>query len=52
LKLTTTFSSTIILDKALVYKECLIKEAMEIRLCPRNFNKDEGFILSVMVPHD
>jgi hypothetical protein len=37
------FSSTAILDKALVYIDNLIKEAIEIRLHPRNFNKDRGF---------
>jgi hypothetical protein len=40
------FNSTTILDKALNYMYCLIKEAMEIRFHPRNFNRHMGFNLS------
>lgn len=37
------FGSTTVLDKALGYMSCLIKEAVEIRLQPRNINRDRGF---------
>jgi hypothetical protein len=40
------FSSTSILDKAAGYMDCLIKEAVEIRLNFNNFNRDCGFLLS------
>jgi hypothetical protein len=40
------FSSTSILDKATGYMDHMIKEAIEIRLHPRNFNRDRGFTLS------
>jgi hypothetical protein len=40
------FSSTAILEEALVYIDNLIKEAVEIRLHPRNFNRDGDFSLS------
>jgi hypothetical protein len=39
-------SSTTTLDKAQGYMDCLIKEAIEMRLHPRNFNRDGGFNLS------
>jgi hypothetical protein len=40
------FSSTSILDKAPGYMDCLIKEAIKIRLHPRNFNGNGGLNLS------
>jgi hypothetical protein len=40
------FSSTSVLDKAAGYMDRLVKEAIEIRLNPRNFNRDGGFTLS------
>jgi hypothetical protein len=40
------FSSTVMLDKAPVCIDNLIKEAVEIRLHPRNFNMDRGLNLS------
>jgi hypothetical protein len=36
----TEFGSTTILDKAPGYIDHLIKEAIKIRFCPRNFNRD------------
>jgi hypothetical protein len=44
------FDNTTILHKALGYIDHLIKKAIEIRLYPRNFNRDRGFNLSVLVP--
>jgi hypothetical protein len=35
-----------ILGKATGYMDCVIKEAIEIRLHPKNFNRDSGFTLS------
>jgi hypothetical protein len=40
------FSSTSVLDKTTGYMERIVKEATEIRLNTRNFNRDGGFILS------
>jgi hypothetical protein len=40
------FSRISILDKATGYRDRKIKEAVEIRLYPRNFNRDGGFTLS------
>jgi hypothetical protein len=40
------FSSISILDKATGYKDHVIKEAIEIKLYPNNFNRDGGFTLS------
>jgi hypothetical protein len=34
------------LEKATGYMDCMIKEAMEIRLHPNNFSRDLGFTLS------
>jgi hypothetical protein len=42
----TDFSSMSILDTTTGYAECMIKEATEIRLHPRKFNRDRGFTLS------
>jgi hypothetical protein len=42
----TEFCSITILDKAPGYMDNLIKEAIKIRLHPRNFNGDGGFSLS------
>jgi hypothetical protein len=39
------FASTTMLDKALGNMDSLRKEAIEIRLHPRNINRDVGFIL-------
>jgi hypothetical protein len=35
-----SFSSNSTLDNATGYMDCMIKEAVEIRLHPRNFNRD------------
>jgi hypothetical protein len=43
---TTLTSATPAPTKALGYIDCLIKEAVEIRLHPRNFNRDVGFNFS------
>jgi hypothetical protein len=43
----TDFNSTSIPDKATGYTDHLIKEAMEIRLHLRNFNRDRGFNFSL-----
>jgi hypothetical protein len=40
------FRSTFVSDKAAGYVDRLIKEAIEIRLNTRNFNRDGGFTLS------
>jgi hypothetical protein len=40
------FSSTSIQDKVTGYMDSMIKEAVEIRLHPRNFNRDGGFTVS------
>jgi hypothetical protein len=40
------FSSTSVLDKTTGYMGHLMKEAIEIRLNTRNFNRDSGFMLS------
>jgi hypothetical protein len=40
------FGHISILDKAAGYMDCMIKEVIKIRLHPRNFNWDDGFILS------
>jgi hypothetical protein len=40
------FSSTSVLDKTTGYMDCLMKEAIEIRLNTGNFNRDNGFMLS------
>jgi hypothetical protein len=40
------FSNTAILNKAMGYMDHLIEKATEIRLCPRNINRDGGFSLS------
>jgi hypothetical protein len=42
----TDFSSTSVLDKAAGYMDHLVKEAIEIWLNTRNFNRDGGFTLS------
>jgi hypothetical protein len=42
----TEFSSTAMLDKTLGYLICLIKEAIEIWLHPRNFSGEGGFSLT------
>jgi hypothetical protein len=42
----TEFGNITVLDKTLGYMECLIKETTEIRLHPRNFNRDRAFNLS------
>jgi hypothetical protein len=39
------FSSTSVLDKAAGYMDRLVKEAIEIRLNTRNFNREGGFTL-------
>jgi hypothetical protein len=46
------FKSISVLDKATGYMDCVIKEATEIRLHPKNFNRDGGFTLSVLIPDD
>jgi hypothetical protein len=43
----TEFGSITILDKAPGYMDHLIKEALKIRLHPRNFNRNRGFSLSL-----
>jgi hypothetical protein len=35
-----------VLDRASGYMDCLIKEAIQIRLNHKNFNRDNGFTLS------
>jgi hypothetical protein len=40
------FSSVYILNKATGFMDRIIKEAIEIRLHPRNFKRDSGFTLS------
>jgi hypothetical protein len=45
-------SNTTMLDKASGYTDCLIKEDTEIRIHPRNLNKERGFNLWVLVPSD
>jgi hypothetical protein len=40
------FSSLSILNKASGFMDRIIKEAIEIRLHPKNFNRDSGFTLS------
>jgi hypothetical protein len=40
------FSSTSILEKAIGYVDHVIKVATEIKLHPRNFNRNRGFTLS------
>jgi hypothetical protein len=40
------FSSTSVLHKAAGYLNCLVKEAIEIRLNTRNLDRDGGFILN------
>jgi hypothetical protein len=40
------FSSTSVLDKTTGYIDCLVKEAIEIRLNTGNFSRDGGFMLS------
>jgi hypothetical protein len=40
------FSSTSVLDKMTGYMDCLVKEAIEIRLNTGNFNREGGFMLS------
>jgi hypothetical protein len=40
------FSSISILDEATGYMDHVIKEAIEIRLHLRSFNRDDGFTLS------
>lgn len=40
------FKSIYMLDKATGYMDCVIKEATEFRLYPKNFNKGSGFTLS------
>jgi hypothetical protein len=40
------FSSTPVLEKTAGYMDRLVKEAIEIRLNTRNFNRDDGFTLS------
>jgi hypothetical protein len=37
------FNSTLLLDKAAKYINCLVMEAITIRLHPRNFKRDGGF---------
>jgi hypothetical protein len=46
MKHTINFSNTAILDKVPGYTDLLIKEAIEMRLHTRNFNRDEGFNLN------
>lgn len=41
-----SFSHTAILNKAPAFVDCLIKEAVEIRLHPTNFSRDGAFNLS------
>jgi hypothetical protein len=38
------FGSTSVLDRAAGYMDCLMKEATEIQVNARNFNRDGGFI--------
>jgi hypothetical protein len=40
------FSSTSVLDRTTGYMDCLVKEAVEIRLNTGNFNRNSGFMLS------
>jgi hypothetical protein len=40
------FKNISILDKATGYMDHVIKEATEIRLQPKNFNRDGGFTFS------
>jgi hypothetical protein len=40
------FKGIAILDKATGQMDCVIKEVIEIRLHPKNFNRDGGFTLS------
>jgi hypothetical protein len=40
------FSNTAILNKAMGYMDRLIQKATEIRLCPRNINRNGGFSLT------
>jgi hypothetical protein len=40
------FSSTSVLGKTASYVDCLIKEAVEIRLNTKNFNRDGSLMLS------
>jgi hypothetical protein len=37
------FSSTTILNKPIGYMDHLVKEAIKVRLRPKNFNRDGGF---------
>jgi len=40
------FNNISVLDRASGYMDCLIKEAIQIRLNYKNFNRDSGFTLS------
>jgi hypothetical protein len=40
------FNNIMILEKVTGYMDYLVKEAIEIRLHPNNFNRDRGFTLS------
>jgi hypothetical protein len=40
------FNNTSVLDRASGYMDCLVKEAIQIRLNHKNFNRDNGFTLS------
>jgi hypothetical protein len=40
------FNNITILDKVTGYMDRIVKEAIEIRLHPNNFNRDRGFTLS------
>jgi hypothetical protein len=43
---TRLISTTSVLDRASGYMDCLVKEAIQIRLNYKNFNKYSGFTLS------
>jgi hypothetical protein len=40
------FSSTIVLARTSGYMDCLVKEAIGIRLSNKNINRDDGLMLS------
>jgi hypothetical protein len=46
------FSRTSILDKATGHVDCAVKETIEIRLHPTNFNRRQLHTQSVLVPRD
>jgi hypothetical protein len=45
-KLNIEFEEVTVLTRSAGYMDRLVKEAIEIRLHPDNFNRDNGFILS------